>query len=411
MRRLEERQAEFQQAAVLDGEKAQAIQDLLNRLSSAIPPTEVVQEQLASSLEIVSQQHSLLIHHWQNLEQQRSTAQQMQDEVDRQAQDIHQRWQEWHQAQESLEQAQAELKVQQSALSHKQDYARMLGLQLQNHDDLHQQMYRLADSAENVTIGQQIDLEALEKMHIDDLQKQVQELERDLEKLSRFVESQEEELRLKQEEIDALQVKIQSANEFDRLNLENDLADEQDGYQMLNETLVGQRRNMRERKNILGRHQAILRRRQGNDDGNTSTAGIDLGPILGQIEAQRHQQSDEIHKLESQIEQMRGAIEQAQGMITSQTAEQENKRNELKQLEEALLNKRREVAEIWGRVNLYQETLQPLQDKVDELRQKLESFAGAMSQVQEAGDHQVQAIAEMRQIIINLTSTPELAAS
>lgn len=410
MRRLEERQAEFQQATVLDETTAQTLQALLSRLSSTASPSDSVREQVAGSLDILTQQQGLLSQHWHNLEHQRSTVQQMQEELDRQVQDLHRRWQEWHQAQESLEHAKAELKVQQSVFGTKQDYERMLRLQVQNVEDLYQQMYRLADSSENVTIGQQVDSEALEKMPLDDLQKLVQELERDLQKLSQFVESQEEELRYKQQEIDALQEKIQSVSEFDRLNLENELADEQDGYQMLNETLVGQRRSLRERNNIVGRHQAILKRRQGVADGDSPDAGIDLGPILGQIESQRHQQSDELHKLESQIEQMRSAIEQAQGMVNSQTAEQENKRNELKQLEDTLTNRRREVAEIWGRVNLYQEMLQPIQDGVDGLRQRLESFSGVTSQIQEASDDQIQAIAEMRQIIINLTSTPELAA-
>jgi chromosome segregation ATPase len=138
---------------------------------------------------------------------------------------------------------------------------------------------------------------------------------------------------------------------------------------------------------------------------------IDLGPILSQIEAQRQQQVEELQKLESQIEQMRGAIDQAQGMVNSQTAEQEHKRNELKQLEQTLLDQRSAAAETWGRVNLYQEMLQPIQDNVDGLRQRLEGIAGTMAQFQETGDSQGQAIAEMRQILANLTSTPELAAS
>ncbi|UBF26945.1 pilus motility taxis protein HmpF [Kovacikia minuta CCNUW1] len=410
MRRFEEKQAEFQQSAFLDDEQANAIQELLNRLSGAIPATESVREDLNQSLEILTQQQNSLTQHWQTLEQQRSTTQQMQAEVDQQAQDIHQRWQEWHQAQESLEQARAELKVQQSSLNQKQESAQMLGVQLQNQEDLHQQVYRLADSSEKVAIGQHVDLESLEKIPLDELQKVVQDLERDLQKLSQFVESQEEELQLKQQEIDQIKAKIEAANGLD-LNLENELADEQDGYQMLNETLVGQRRNLRERKNLLNRHQAVLRRRQGHSDGNGQEDEIDLGPILSQIEALRHQQADELHKLESQIEQMRTAIGQAQGLVTSQTAEQENKRNDLKQQEQKLLDRRREVAELWGRVNLYQEMLQPIQDNVDGLRHKLESLAGSMSQVQEAGGEQERAIAEMRQILVNLTNTPELAAS
>ncbi|MGA7933596.1 MAG: pilus motility taxis protein HmpF [Kovacikia sp.] len=410
MRRFEERQAELQQSAFLDDEQAQAIQGLLERLSGSIPSVEFVREEMNQSLEIVTQQQNSLAHHWQTLEQQRSTAQQSQEEVDRQAEDIHQRWQQWHQSQESLEQARAELKVQQSSLNQKQESSQMLGVQLQHQEDLYQQVYRLADSSDKVAIGQQIDLETLAKMPLNELQTLVQDLERDLQKLSQFVESQEEELRLKQQEIDQIKVKIATTNGLD-LNLENELADEQDGYQMLNETLVGQRRNLRERKNLLNQHQAVLRRRQGQANGSDQEDEIDLGPILGQIEALRHQQADELQKLENQIAQMRGAIDQAQSLVISQTAEQENKRNDLKQMEQKLLDRRREVAEMWGRVNLYQEMLQPIQDHVDSLRHRLDSLAGNMSQMQESGDEQGRAIAEIRQILVSLTNTPELAAS
>lgn len=411
MRRLEERQAEFQQTAFLDDDQARTIQELLNRLASASPPTDTLREQLNASVEILSQQQNTLNQQWQNLEQQRSTVQELQGEADRQTQDIQQRWHEWNQGQELLEQGRAELKVQQTSLNVRQEYARMLGVQIQNQEDLHQQLYGLADTSDQVKVGQKVDVEALEKLSVDELQKVVSDLERDLQKLSQFVESQEEELRYKQQEIDELQAKIQSANEYDRLNLENELADERDGYQMLNETLVGQRRHLRERDGLLSQHRAVLLRRQGHADASAPENAIDLGPILSQIEAQRQQQVEELQKLESQIEQMRGAIDQAQGMVNTQATEQENKRNELKQLEQALLDRRSTAAETWGRVNLYQEMLQPIQDNVDGLRQRLEGIAGVITQFQETGEHQVGAIAEMRQILANLTSTPELAAS
>lgn len=411
MRRLEERQAELQQATVLDDEQARVIQDLLNRFSGAIAPVDPVREQLNAAFDGVSQHQDLLGQHWQTLEQQRSTTQQLQDELDRQGQDIHSRWQEWHQAQDSLEQARAELKAQQSALSLKQDYARMLGVQVQNQEDLCQQMYRLVESSDKFTMTQQVDVEALEKMPLDELQRVVHDLERDLQKLSQFVQSQEEELQAKQQEIEELLAKIQTSAEFDRLNLENDLADERDGYQMLNETLVGQRRSLREREGFFKQHQAVLRRRQGHPETNGQDNAIDLGPVIAQIEAQRQQQAEELQKLESQIEQSRAAIQQAQGMVNSQSTEQEHRRNELKKLEQTLQTRRTQASEAWGKVSLYQEMLQPLQDRVDEARRRLEAIAASMSQVQEAGDTQTQAIGELRQILLSLTSTPELAAS
>ena len=411
MRRLEERQAELQQATVLDHEQSRLLQDLLNHLSGAVSPVGTIREQFNVAFDGLAQQQDLLTQHWQTLEHQRATTQQLQNEVDRQGHDIHSRWQEWHQAQESLEQARVELKAQQIALSLKQDYAQMLGVHVQNQEDLCQQMYRLVDSSDKFTVTQQVDVEALEKMPLDELQRLVQDLGRDLHKLGQFVQSQEEELQAKQQEIEDLLTKIQSTSEFDRLNLENELADERDGYQMLNETLVGQRRNLREREGFFKQHQAVVQRRQGYPETAGNENEIDLGPVLSQLEAQRQQEAEELQKLESQIEQTRAAIQQAQSIVNSQSNEQEHRRNELKQMEETLQAHRAQLSETWGRVNLYQEMLQPIQDRVDEVRKCLEAIAASMSEVQEAGDQQGQAISEIRQILLNLTGTPELAAS
>ncbi|MBF2029026.1 MAG: hypothetical protein IGS48_20070 [Oscillatoriales cyanobacterium C42_A2020_001] len=411
MRRFEEQQSSAQPAAVLDEEKARSLQELLNRLSSSAPSTDGIREQVNGSLEAFNQQQERLGMHWQLLEQLRSQAQQSQSEVEQQSQTIHARWQEWHQAQEALEQARSELKAQQSALNTKQEYARMLSVQMQHSEEVHQQLFRLAETSDKVKVGLQVDVEALEKMPLDELQKLAQELEAELEKMSRFVHIQEEELNAKQQEIEEIRAKIQAANEYDRLNLENELADEQDGYQMLNETLVGQRRNLQARKSVLSQHQTVLRRRQGMPEPEGSNGVIDLSPVTMLVDVQRQQQAEELQKLEAQIEQMKTAIQQAEGLIASQTTDQEDKRNELKQLEAELVGRRATVAELQGKVSLYQEMLQPLQDAADGLRHKLEAIAGSLNQMQEGCNHQLQALDEMRQTLLSLTNTPELAVS
>jgi len=411
MRRFEEQQSSVQPTAVLDEEKARSLHELLNRLSSAMPSTDAIREQVNGSFEAFNQQQERLGQHWQTLEGVRSQAQQSQSDIEHQSQEIHARWQEWHRAQEALEQARSELKAQQSALQTKQEYARMLSVHLQNSEEVHQHLFRLAETSDNVKVGLQVDVDALEKMSLDELQKLVQELEGELEKMSRFVNIQEEELAAKQQEIEDLKAKIQSANEYDRLNLENELADEQDGYQMLNETLVGQRRNLQARKSFLSQHQSILRRRQGLPEPEGSNGVIDLSPVTTLVDSQRQQQSQELQKLEAQIEQMKTAIQQAAEMISHQMTDLESKRNELNQQESELVGRRTAAAELQGRLNLYQEILQPLQDSADELRHRLEAIAGALNQMQESSIHQTQALDEMRQIVMNLTNTPELAVS
>ncbi len=406
MNRLEDKRSELAQSTVLDEGQSNYLQELLNRLSGAVAPTDSIQEQLNLSFEIVGQQQQTLDQFWQSLEQQRSTAQQLQSEVDQQAQTIYDRWQTWHVVQSALEQAKADLKASQDTLHLKQEHALTLSQYLQGQDTLHQQIVQLSGGSDKV------DLEELEKLPINELQTIVRDLEKDLEKLSRFVHSQEEELTLQQEAIDELKNQIQQASEYDRLRMETELADEQDRYQMLNETLVGQRRNLQDRQAVLKQHQVVLARRQGHPV-EESSRSLDLEPVLSRIEQLRQQQAQELQTLEAQIQQLRQTIENLQHTVNQQTSQQDTERNELRQLEQQHKDQVAQVAELWGKVNTYQEALQPMQDSLNGLRQKAESIATLMTQFQEASDYQLQAVAEMRDSIQRLTNPqmPELAAS
>jgi len=411
-RRLEEQQAEVQYSAGLDENQASAIQESLERLSGAVAPTESVREQLNLAFEVVNNQQSMLDTYWQQLEQQQAEAFGLQAEVDRKGEEIQNRKRELHEAQTSLEQANGELKVQRNALQIKQEAAHMLRLQLQTQNDLHQELTRLATSSADVKISQKIDLEALEMMPLGQLSEIVQGLQQDLDKVKRFVNDQEEELTFQRQSVEEVQDKIGGASEYDRMTLETELAEEQDRYQMLDESLVGSRRNLREREEILNQHMRVLRRRQGVAESNSpDNQKIDLGPVLSQLEAQRQQQEEELRKLESQIEQMRITISQAEGMIRHQSGEQESTLAQLQSLEQDWQLMKESAAQLFGRVSLYQETLQPRQDGLNEIRQRLEAIADALNQIQETGDYQLQAIAEMRQTINSLLLSPELAAS
>lgn len=408
-RRLEEYKAEFQAGTQLDEQQSRQIQDLLDSLSRGVAPTTAVREQLNRAFELLESQQNILTSHWQQLQQQHTTAQQQQDEINRLAQTFDHRQNEWQQAENSLEQAKAELRVHTTALSSKQEYAQMLSVQVRNQEELYQQLYRLAETSAYVKITPKVDTEALEKVSLEKLQLTVQDLQRDLQMHSSFVSDQEEELKYQQQTIAELQTKLGAASELERVNLETALAEEQDRYQMLNETLVGQRRNLREREEYLNEHQFILLRRQGQPAQGLDDKKIDLGSILLQIEAQRQQKSDELHHLEREIEQMRASLEQAQRIIDMQTSDQQAKQQELRTMEQNLLEKQRATAELWGRVNLYQETLQPIQDCVDGLRQRLDAMTSALAQVQETGDRQRQTINQMQQTLQNLIS-PQLTA-
>ncbi len=396
-------QSQVAQGAVVDEQQTQRIQGLMKKLGGAIASAQGVREQLNLSFGVVGAQQAILDVHWQQLEQKRANAQQQQEEVDRLLQSLQSRWQEWYQSQDVLGQARADLKGQQSTLTAKQDRAESMSLQVRAVEDLYQQLSGLASASGAPVTEQRVDVSALEKMSVEDLQGLVQHLQQDLEKVFRFVNDQEEELTLQRETIEELQAKIQAASEYDRMALENEMADELESYQMLNETLVGQRLRLQEREDVLKQHQAVLWRRLGTANASKQEPGnIDLGPIVAQLNAVRQQQSEEFQRLENEIQQVRDSISQIEANVNRQNAESEAKRYELKQLEQNLFNQKGAVAELWGRVNVYQEMLQPVQDNLKALRQKLEGAAAELDRVQETGEQQDRVVSDLRQALSGL---------
>ena len=61
------------------------------------------------------------------------------------------------------------------------------------------------------------------------------------------------------------------------------------------------------------------------------------------------------------------------------------------------------VGELWGRFNSVQEVAQQANGNLSTLQEKLDAIAVIMNQFQETSDYQLQAIAEMRQLITSLT--------
>ena len=415
MSSLEQRQNELQQASVLGEEQAHNIQEWLDRLGESIASTDTASEQLHLSFEKLAAQQSLLDEYWQKLETERANAEQLQGEADRQGNDIEQGWKQWYESQASLEQARSELKVQQTTLKIKQDYAQSLSSQLQAGQELYQSIFQLVEqSADRVNISEKVDVKRLEQMPLEELQRVVRELQQDLDKVFQFVNDQEEELKLQQETIEEVQAKLDNASGSEQEHLQTELADEQDRYQMLNETLVGQRRTLREREEILSQHQNVMWQQLGSaSGGNNQENKVDLGPTLKQLEANRDDREEELQKLENEVEQMQQNIQQAQDMVARQENQQQTRREELEQHELGWLEQRSQVAQLWGRVNLYEEMLQPLQDRSNEIREQLEAIQGGLEEIQSSGQSQHETIAQLRQTIDQLSDrqSQQVAAS
>ncbi len=404
-RRLDERQTTMAGGAVLDEQKAAALQGILSNFSNAAPAMDHFHSQVQYASELVHYKQNVLDQHWQNLEQHRSSIDQQRHELGQRSHELQQGWQDWNNAQAALEQARADLKIQTAALQSKEEAAQMLRTQLEQFEHLQQQMNALSNGENS---GIQVDVEALENMSVQELEALVNNLQSDFDKSSMFVRGQDEELELKQKEIRDLESKIAQAGEFDRISLESELTDEKDAYQFLHETLVGQQRNLQEKEDVLRQHQAVLARRQGKpvsrEDGT-----IDLSPILNQMGGFKQQQAEQLQQIETAIGQTRTAIEQSQHHLAEQTQSLDHRKSELHQWEASIKDQQVVFGEMQGKMKLYEEVLQPMQDSVGNLRKAIEEVVGQANQLRSSGEAQQSAVGQMHEMLNGMMPQPAAA--
>ena len=97
---------------------------------------------------------------------------------------------------------------------------------------------------------------------VGELQKIVNYLQQDLEELTQLVREQEEELFMQSQMVKKLQKKVNLSRDIDRSFLEQQLAQEQEHKNMLNATLIGQRRNLEKKQQMLRQYRQALTAKQ-----------------------------------------------------------------------------------------------------------------------------------------------------
>jgi len=313
---------------------------------------------------------------------------------------IKHRMQQWQEDQNTLTQNRHEVASEQQLLQTKQDYAQTLQTLIQNRQTLLEQLQDLASrQSENdpIVASIRIDVQALEAMPLEQLETEVKQLEKEWDRWFRMVKEQEEELKYKLEDIGEIQEKIKTVSDSERENLQTELTDEQDAYQMLNETLVGQRRTLKEREEHKTQYQAVLLRRQGLPP--VTAGAVDLKLVITTLETQQQEQKQQLQTLETELQQMGSSFEQRQISLMAQIQQHERTGQELETHEQSWLEQQRIVAELWGRISLYQEILKPVQDSWNQVRQDLEETTAALDQLVEICNNQTQATEQLRQVL------------
>jgi chromosome segregation ATPase len=380
----------------LSDDQVQHLETLIGRLELTLGNGNAVHQPLQTLQILQGEQQTVLQQFWSQLEQDRGRAESAQSDLDRQVHELEQGWQKWHQDRDALHQLQIRLRLNQEALAHKSTFQGWLSQQIQAKDKIDQDLQRLQDGISGDT---KVDLNALRNLPLDELEDTVQKLQKELAKLYHFVSDQEEELKLQQQTIDELKTKINQSSEYDRLNLASDLEYEQQNYQLLEDTLQGQRQTLKDRDAVLKAHQDILSQRKGTADNEAGGLRQQIHPILQTIHSQRQSLQQVLQGLEREQVDLQTTVQQTQGQIDSASTALAEARANLENQSKALDQRRNEVAQLTASVGLMQQILQPVQDKLTHLQQTLESVWHPLDA---AATEQQQVAADLKQTLITL---------
>ncbi|WP_204102618.1 MULTISPECIES: pilus motility taxis protein HmpF [Spirulina sp. CCY15215] len=399
-RRFEESKEDSPQGAGGVGiapEQAQRIQELLDYLAINILPTGDFQNYLQEAIAILEQQQVNTDEQAQQFEETRSQAQSQQAGIDRQIRELEELEQQYQSTKVAVEQARHDLQTHKHRLELAEVSIALLKQDEENQGKIYQSLAGLATGKTDEQSESSVDVAALEGMPIIQLQEVVVGLEKELDKLERFVADQEEELSLQQEAVEELEEKLKSANVYDSSDLEQELEDEREQKKLLDETLVGQRRTLVEKRSILSQNLRVLRRRQGIAEEGAGGDRLDLSPVLANLEAQRQTIEAEWQKREEELAEIKVEIEEAEAILQDRGDECEQQHNALKDLENSLKEGQSSTSLLWGRVNLYEEILPPMREAIAEMQQKLQAIAQLSERFQQTGDYQQEAIGNLKQ--------------
>ena len=120
----------------------------------------------------------------------------------------------------------------------------------------------LAKQSQKSKLDEDLGERELQSASVEKLESMVLSLQQDLGDLTHLVREQEEELLNQRQKVKRLQRQANIATENERFYLESELSQEQERKRMLDETLVGQRRNLEKRREMLHQYQQVLESRK-----------------------------------------------------------------------------------------------------------------------------------------------------
>jgi chromosome segregation ATPase len=359
---------------VIDEAQVNQLYDLVNSLSLDTNSPNSLKEKLCLVFNGINQQQEYLDKYWQKLEQYKKELQQHQNASNKYETELGDLRKELDAAINSLEASQQKQLISQESLSNKLQLLNFFSKQQQFYDEVQESFTRLGIESSDVDLSQKVNLDNLENMPLPELEAIINNLQKDLDKVARFVNEQEEELSWQCKTVKELATKIQQASEFERLSLEQELAEEKEAQNMLHETLVGQRRSLRERHEILLQHTRILKRRQGIVDLEAELESINLEPIKVNFLQQQEKLQAQEKQTKEEVEQIKQVLEKLSQDMQQQTIKYDNINQKFNEKQEASQKTKVLIANLQAQIAFYEENLQNLQNSLNTIRQNSEEI-------------------------------------
>ncbi|VEP13648.1 conserved hypothetical protein [Hyella patelloides LEGE 07179] len=395
----------FQEGKFLDEKQAAEIQSLLDSLSSEIDFTGSWGEHLHSCLSAIDQQQELFTKHWQKLEQNQKIIEQDRQKYLQSQSALNNAQQELDTLVTSIDGAKQQLQKKQQSLLSKQEIIAILVEQEKLQAEIQDSLDFAGIESSGMALDQKIDIQALENMPLSELEKIVTNLEKDFQKIAQFVQDQEEELSWQCQAVAELEQKIQEASEFDRLALDHELAEEKEAKKMLDETLVGQRRSLKERHERFLQHSRILKRRQGVFDLDAELQTVDLEPIKNTLQQQQKNLLQQKELLESEVASIQENITTLKTDLEQKTTKEETLNRSIQEQVDVLEKQNLTITKMQAELDFYQENLQSLQDGLNQIREQLETISSSITDEDQTGQSPSEVLTEIDRMIKDLVST------
>ena len=136
------------------------------------------------------------------------------------------------------------------------------GTEFSNNEEMWKTISVLARETRTERLENNLNENELNLVPLNKLEAMVFHLQQDLSELTLLVKEQEDELLTQRQKVKRLQRQANIASQIELVDIEKQLSHEQERKRMLDETLVGQRRNLEKRRKMLDRYQRVLETRK-----------------------------------------------------------------------------------------------------------------------------------------------------